>query len=75
MAGLLRYLIIAAVVFAVYWVVRTVMRQMQQGPRRQPEVTMPYCQKCESNRNVVVNSGQAEDHNLRWWCTRCREGF
>ena len=75
MAGLLRYLIIAAVVFAVYWLVRMLVRQMQQGGRRQPEVTMPYCQKCESNRNVVVNSGQAEDHHLRWWCTRCREGF
>ena len=75
MAGLIRYLIIAAVVFAVWWVVRMVVRSMQQGGRRGPEVIMPYCQKCESNRNVVVNSGQAEDYHLRWWCTRCKEGF
>ena len=75
MAGLLRYLIIAAVVFAVYWLVRMLVRSMQQGGRRRPEVIMPYCQKCESNRNVVVNAGHVDDHNLRWYCTRCREGF
>lgn len=75
MAGLIRYLIIAAVVFAVYWVVRYVIRSMQQGSRQGPEIIMPYCQKCESNRNVVFNSGQAGDDRLRWWCTRCREGF
>ena len=51
------------------------MRSLQQGSRNRPETTMPYCQKCESNRNVVVNSGQAEDQSLRWYCTRCREGF
>lgn len=70
-----RLIIFAMVVFAVYLLVRWFMKSMQQGGQRRPEVIMPYCQKCESNRNVVVNSGQTEDYNLRWWCTRCKEGF
>ena len=73
--GLLRVLIITAVVFLGYLLVRMLLKSMQQSGRRRPEVIMPYCQKCESNRNVVVNSGQAEDYHLRWWCTRCKEGF
>ncbi len=72
---MLRLGILILVALAVYLLVRMVMRSMQQGSRRGPEVTMPYCQKCESNRNVVVNAGHVEDHNLRWYCTRCREGF
>ena len=72
---MLRLGILILVALAVYLLVRMVMRSMQQGSRRQPEVTMPYCQKCESNRNVVVNAGHVADHNLRWYCTRCREGF
>ena len=67
--------LLAIVVFVIYLLVRAFMRSMQKGSRPHPEVTMPYCQKCESNRNVVVNAGHVEDHNLRWYCTRCREGF
>ena len=72
---MLRLGILILVGLVVYLLVRMVVRSMQQGSRRQPEVTMPYCQKCESNRNVVVNSGEAEDQAMRWYCTRCKEGF
>ena len=72
---MLRLGILILVVLAVYLLARMFVRSMQQGGRRRPEVIMPYCQKCESNRNVVVNAGHVDDHNLRWYCTRCREGF
>ena len=72
---MLRLGILILVVLAVYLLVRMAVRSMQQSGRNRPEVIMPYCQKCESNRNVVVNSGQAGDDRLRWWCTRCHEGF
>lgn len=72
---MLRLGILILVVLVVYLLVRMFVRSMQQSSRHGPEVTMPYCQKCESNRNVVVNAGQAQDQGLRWWCTRCREGF
>ena len=70
-----RLALLAIVVFVAYLLVRAFMRSMQKSSGRQPETTMPYCQKCESNRNVVVNAGHVENHNLRWYCTRCREGF
>ena len=72
---MLRLGILILVVLAVYLLARMFVRSMQQGGQRRPEVIMPYCQKCESNRNVVVNAGHVDDHNLRWYCTRCREGF
>jgi hypothetical protein len=43
-----------------------------QGPPA--ELEMPYCLKCETNRNVVVNHGH-ELGEARWFCTGCREGF
>ena len=70
-----RLVLLAIVVYVIYLLVRVFMRSMQKGSSQRPEVTMPYCQKCESNRSVVVNAGHVEDHNMRWYCTRCREGF
>ena len=32
---------------------------------------MPYCRKCESNRQVV----ERPDDGFRWYCQRCREAF
>ena len=72
---MLRIGILILAVLIAYLLARMFLRSMQRRARRGPEPIMPYCQKCESNRNVVVNSGQAEDHALRWWCTRCKEGF
>ena len=73
--ALLRLAIFTVAAVAIYLLVRALMRTMRPGPGRHPEISMPFCHKCESNRNVVVNSGQAEDTDLRWYCTRCREGF
>ena len=70
---LIRYLLILVVGLVVYSIYRSIKRSMQQG--RQDELDMPYCQKCESNRHVVVNAGQSPDEAERWYCTHCREGF
>jgi transposase-like protein len=53
--------------------IRSIMRSMKQS--QQEVLDMPYCQKCESNRHVVVNAGQSPDEAERWYCTHCREGF
>ena len=74
MAILIRYLLITLAGLVIYAFVRSVRRAMQQGRQGEPELSMPYCQKCESNRHVVVNAGHAAEES-RWYCTHCREGF
>ncbi len=70
---LIRYLLILVVGLVAYSIYRSIKKSMQQV--KQDELDMPYCQKCESNRNVVVNAGQSPDVGSRWYCTHCREGF
>ncbi len=72
MIALIRILIVPVIAMAVFAIIRSVIRSMQQSNR---DMTMPYCQKCESNRNVVVNAGQTPDETERWYCTHCHEGF
>jgi len=73
MFGLIRVLIVPVIATVILMFIRSVMRSMKQS---QHEVLdMPYCQKCESNRHVVVNAGHSTDQNERWYCTHCREGF
>jgi len=73
MFGLIRVLIVPVIATVIFMFIRSVMRSMLQS--RQDTLEMPYCQKCESNRHVVVNAGQSLDENERWYCTHCREGF
>lgn len=40
------------------------------GLPREPR-PMPYCRKCESNRQVVERPYEG----FRWYCQRCREAF
>ena len=66
-------IILAVVFFVIY-------RQFTQGtrrpPRRAPELEMPYCLKCESNRQVVANPGvDFPREQYPWYCQRCREVF
>ena len=75
MAGLIRFLLVSLVGVVLYAFVRSIRRSMQKGRPGEPELSMPYCQKCESNRNVVVNAGHSLDRDSRWYCTHCREGF
>ena len=70
---LIRYLLILVIGLVVYSIYRSIKKSMRQG--NQEVLDMPYCQKCESNRHVVVNAGQSPDENERWYCTHCREGF
>ena len=65
--------LIALVVFAV---------KRLAGPGRRATSAetriMPFCPKCESNRNVVDNGGghprYPKDQNP-WFCQHCEEGF
>ena len=39
---------------------------------------MPYCLKCETNRNVVTNVGRPAGFprdKYSWYCEGCLEGF
>lgn len=73
MGALIRLLIVPVIATVIYMFIRSVMRSMQQS--KQDTLEMPYCQKCESNRHVVVNAGHSPDEQERWYCTHCREGF
>ncbi len=75
MFGLIRVLIVPVIATVIFMFIRSVMRSMKQGNQGEPTLEMPYCQKCESNRHVVVNAGHSHDQNERWYCTHCREGF
>ena len=75
MFTLLRILAVTLIGLVVYAFIRSVMRSMRQNRQDALDTTMPYCQKCESNRNVVVNAGQSTDEAERWYCTHCHEGF
>lgn len=75
MFSLIRILIVPVIGMIVFAIIRSVIRSMQQSKQGYQDMVMPYCQKCESNRNVVVNAGQTPDEDQRWYCTRCREGF
>jgi transposase-like protein len=75
MFALLRVLVVPLIGLVVFAIIRTVIRSMQQSRQDALDTTMPYCQKCESNRHVVVNAGQSLDVGSRWYCTHCREGF
>lgn len=74
MAALIRLAIVAWVGFLIFAGARKLLRSRGGLQRRRPEIEMPYCLKCESNRSVVVNSGEAAG-DAHWYCTRCREGF
>ena len=73
MFGLIRVLVVPVIATVIFMFIRSIMRSMKQ--RQQEVLDMPYCQKCESNRHVVVNAGQSPDQAERWYCTHCREGF
>ena len=75
MIALLRILIVPVIGMIVFAIIRSVIRSMQQSKQGYQDMVMPYCQKCESNRHVVVNAGQTPDEHQRWYCTHCREGF
>ncbi|MEE2656137.1 MAG: hypothetical protein VYB71_00920 [Chloroflexota bacterium] len=75
MIALIKILIVPVIAMVVLAIIRSVIRSMQQNNQANQDMTMPYCQKCESNRNVVVNAGQTPDRAERWYCTRCHEGF
>ncbi|SVC62620.1 uncharacterized protein METZ01_LOCUS315474 [marine metagenome] len=75
MIALIRILIVPVIAMVVFAIIRSVIRSMQQRNQGNRDMVMPYCQKCESNRNVVVNVGQTPDEAERWYCTHCHEGF
>ncbi len=75
MIALIRILIVPVIAMVVFAIIRSVIRSMQQRNQGNRDMVMPYCQKCESNRNVVVNVGQTSDEAERWYCTHCHEGF
>jgi len=75
MFGFIRILVVPVIATVIYMFIRSVMRSMKQSQQDSLNMAMPYCQKCESNRNVVVNAGQSPDEKERWYCTHCREGF
>ena len=74
MGVLIRLAMVAWIGFLAVVGIRAFHRYKGRQQQRPEELEMPYCLKCESNRNVVVNSGEAAKDN-RWYCTHCREGF
>jgi len=68
-----------AVVGIVVLLVIVIARNMRIGPWKKSTSTerfVPFCLKCESNRQVIENSGL--DYPLdqfRWFCKRCQEAF
>jgi hypothetical protein len=74
MSALIRLAILAGLAALVFAAVRAYLRSTGRAPDRKAEPEVPYCLKCESTRNVVVNSGIGP-LGARWYCTKCREGF
>ena len=65
--------LIALVVFAVKRFTRSA-----QGTTSAETRIMPFCPKCESNRNVVDNRGGHPHYpkeQCPWFCQHCEEGF
>lgn len=41
-----------------------------------PELSMPFCPKCESNRRIIANSGDVFlKSEYPWFCLTCQEHF
>ena len=41
-----------------------------------PELSMPFCPKCESNRRIIANSGNLfPKTEYPWFCLTCQEHF
>ena len=75
MAGLIRMVLLGFVAYVVYAGARAFLRSRGRLPGgRRPEIEMPFCLRCESSRNVVVNSGEGAG-DTRWYCTKCHEHF
>ena len=77
MTGLFRFVAVAVVVGLVIYFVRRMMQQSKSGGPGQLRA-MPFCRRCESNRNVVVNAGRNPRYpqdRWSWYCQRCDEGF
>ena len=53
-------------------------RKRISGRRRStlPELSMPFCPKCESNRRIIANSGEVFlKTEYPWFCLTCQEHF
>ena len=72
MVALLRLLIVLLLAGAVIYLLRHRLGLAPRRPRLPPEPRpMPYCRKCESNRQVI----ERPNEGYRWYCQRCRERF
>ena len=72
MVALLRLLIVLLLVGVGIYLLRHRLGLASAHPRLPPTPRpMPYCRKCESNRQVV----ERRHEGFRWYCQRCRESF
>ena len=72
-----RLLILISVLTLVVLAVRKYVRPASRPTSAETRI-MPFCPKCESNRNVVTNSGihpRYPSHSNPWFCQHCEEGF
>ena len=72
MVALLRLLVVLLLAGVVIYLLRHRLGLVPRRPRLPPEPRpMPYCLKCESNRQVI----ERWNEGLRFYCQRCRESF
>ena len=72
MIALLRLLLVVVLVGGIIYLLRHRLGLASPRPRLPPEPPpMPYCRRCESNRQVV----ERRYEGFRWYCQRCREAF
>ena len=72
-----RLMAMIGVVTLVYFVVRWLRQPARKRLQSETRI-MPFCPKCESNRNVVANSGGHPHYpteSYGWFCQHCEEGF
>ena len=72
MVAVVRLLVVLMLLGVGIYLLRHRLGLAPRGPRLPPEPRpMPYCRKCESNRQVV----ERRDEGYRFYCQRCREAF
>ena len=70
----IRLLGVLLLILATFAIFRYRRSSLGRLPRVSTERQMPYCLKCESNRQVVINAGEeVPPEDYQWFCRKCRE--
>ena len=78
MPVLIRFAILIGIGLLIYYFVSVRRRRLPSSGGGGEVRIMPYCPKCESNRQVMPNTGQDSFYpigKIPWYCEGCQEGF